>query len=219
MNPQLPERPTGLGAQVADALRRLIITQELPSGSLLVEGKLAADFNVSRGPIREAIRALTQEGLVDSAARSARVVGLDAHDIDELFTLRESLEILAVTTAVAQHPETLDKLLAGALEEMRLAVEAGDANAFTHADLRFHGALYAAAGHRRLSDVWDQYRPTIENLLLVANLEHADLAPSLISHEDLAGLVAHRDLSAVAGELHSHLNNSRLRVRREYAGA
>lgn len=218
MQPLLPQRPAGLGDQVADELRRQIITQELATGTLLVEGKLAADFGVSRGPIRDAIRTLTQEGLVESSGRSASVVGLSAVDIDELFSLRGSLELLALKVALRDHAVELDAQLLSALDQMREAVEANDPAAFTRADLDFHGSFYTASNHRRLSDVWSQYQPTIQNLLLVANLEHTDLEPSLHSHELLADLIHNRSAADASTELESHLDNSRVRVRREYAG-
>lgn len=217
--PLLPQRPIGLGNQVADELRRQIITQQLPTGSLLVEEKLAADFQVSRGPIRDAIKALTAEGLVMSTGRSASVLGLTASDIDELFTLRASLEQLALSSAFQDYAGELDELLKGALEEMGQAVAASDAAAFTHADVRFHSAFYTAAHHRRLSDVWSQYIPTIQNLLLVANLEHTDLEPSMHRHVVLADLIHARFTEEAAAELANHLLSSQMRVRREYAGA
>lgn len=217
--PLLPQRPTGLGNQVADELRRQIITQHLPTGALLVEEKLAADFQVSRGPIRDAIKALTAEGLVMSTGRSASVLGLTASDIDELFSLRTSLEQLALSSAFQDYAGELDELLVGALEEMGQAVASGDAAAFTHADVRFHSAFYTAAHHRRLSDVWSQYIPTIQNLLLVANLEHTDLEPSMHRHVVLADLIRARSTEEAAAELANHLHSSQMRVRREYAGA
>jgi DNA-binding GntR family transcriptional regulator len=218
MQPVLPQRPIGLGDQVADELRRQIVTQVRPSGSLLVEEKLATDFQVSRGPIREAIRTLTQEGLVASGGRSATVVGLTAADVDELFTLRASLELLALRESVVHHAEDLNVAIDSVLAEMKSAVEASDAAAFTLADLHFHGAFYTASRHRRLSDVWAQYRPTIELLLLVANLSHVDLEPALHSHIVLAELIRDGKLDAACSELEMHLDHSRERVRREYAG-
>lgn len=219
VQPQLVSRAVGLGEQVAEVLRRQIITQEIPSGTLLVETKLAEEFQVSRGPVREAIRALAQEGLVSTAGRSASVIGLTAHDIDEVFTLRAALEHLAMHSAMTTSPNRLLELQHAALVEMLAAVEARDAVAFTHADLRFHDCFYRASGHRRVADVADQYRPTIENLLLVANLDHSDLLPSYEAHALLNRLVAEGDPDMVAQELESHLDNSRRRVRGEYTGA
>lgn len=199
-------------------LRRQIITQEIPSGALLVESKLAEDFQVSRGPIRDAIRTLTNEGLVVSRGRSAAVVGLTAADIDELFTLRASLERLALRTAVVDRRDDLIELLELALARMQGAVQMKNPDDFTLADMQFHSAFGIASRHRRLADVWTKYQPTIENLLLVANLEHDDLLPSLQAHQELADLIRTEQDAAALDELESHLDNSRLRLRKEYVG-
>ncbi|WP_139084285.1 winged helix-turn-helix domain-containing protein, partial [Nesterenkonia sp. F] len=63
-------RGDALGDQVADDLRRRIITRELPADDVLVEAKLAEEYEVSRGPARDAIRTLAQEGLVENRGRS-----------------------------------------------------------------------------------------------------------------------------------------------------
>jgi len=100
---------------------------------------------------------------------------------------------------------------------MIAAVEARDPDAFTRADMQFHSASFTASGHRRLGDVWAQYQPTIENLLLVANLDHVDLAPSLQSHLSLRALIVEGHTDEACSDIEAHLNNSRVRVRREYA--
>lgn len=212
------ERVTALGDQVADDLRRRIIVRDLPNGELLVESKLAQHYAVSRGPIRDAIRTLVQEGLVDNPGRSARVVGLNAHDVDELFALRSAIEKLALDSAMVNSREALVKLLGEALEKMKLAVANNDPAAFTRADMYFHSSFSGISGLRRVDDVWTQYQHNIENLLLVANLDHQDLAPALKKHEQLAEMIRDGNDAAALAELESHLDSSRRRVRQDYAG-
>lgn len=214
--PLLVQRANFLGDQVVDVLRRQIITQELPAGSLLVESKLADAFQVSRGPIREAIRTLMDEGLVESRGRSAAVVELTAGDIDELFTLRASLERLGLQTAIVERRAELDVLLKNAIERMRAAVAAEDPAEFTLADMQFHSSFGIASHHRRLADVWSKYQPTIENLLLVVNLEHDRLQTALHAHEVLADLIRTGKDDAALEELADHLDSSRIRLRKVY---
>lgn len=217
--PLLVQRANFLGDQVVDVLRRQIITQELPAGSLLVESKLAEAFQVSRGPIREAIRTLLEEGLVESRGRSAAVVELTANDIDELFTLRASLERLGLQTAFVQRREELNALLTDAIRRMSAAVVAEDPAEFTLADMQFHSSFGIASHHRRLADVWSKYQPTIENLLLVVNLEHDRLQSALQAHETLAELIRTKEDEAALEELANHLDSSRLRLRKGYVGS
>lgn len=210
-------RQVGLGEQVAHELRRRIITGRYTPGTSLVEGQLAEQFRLSRGPIRDALKALAAEGLVDTNRRSATVVGLSLTDIDELFSLREAMERLALEIALTADRPGLVAGLDGALDDMRAAAAARAPEAFTAADLRFHSVFHATSGHRRLGDVWDQYRPTIEMLLLASNERWDDLSPSVAAHEHLARLVAEGEPEAVLAELHAHLDNARRRVRDVHA--
>lgn len=206
-------RQVALGEQVAHELRRMIITGRYTPGTSLVEGHLAEQFNLSRGPIRDALKTLSAEGLIDTNRRSATVVGLSVADIDELFSLREAMERLALEIALRDDREALAAALEGPLASMRAAATAKEPEAFTAADLRFHSVFHSTAGHRRLGDVWAQYRPTIEMLLLASNERWDDLNPSVAAHEHLAQLIGTGDPDAVFAELRAHLDNARRRLR------
>lgn len=216
MSEILPIKQQALGDKVADELRRLIITGRYAPGTSLVEGRLAEQFGLSRGPIRDALKLLASEGLIDTNRRSATVVGLDGEDIDELFSLRGSLERLALEIGLNRDRAGLSAGLQEPLRQMRKAREARDPDAFTAADVRFHSVFYEVAGHRRLADVWAQYRPTIEVLLLASNERYEDLGPSVTAHEVLAELVDSGDPEVVFAELREHLDNARLRLRTPY---
>ncbi|GLU48225.1 GntR family transcriptional regulator [Nocardiopsis ansamitocini] len=216
MSEILPIKQRALGDQVAHELRRMIITGRYTRGTSLVEGHLAEQFNLSRGPVRDAIKTLTAEGLIDTNRRSATVVGLSVQDIDELFSLRESMERLALEIALDKNRPGLTARLQETLEVMRTAAKNHDPEAFTAADLEFHSVFYSTAEHRRLEGVWAQYRPTIEMLLLASNERYEDLQPSVAAHELLAGLIGAADPEQVFGELHSHLDNARRRLRQRY---
>lgn len=211
-------RGSALGVQVADDLRRRIITRALPADGVLIEAKLADEYEVSRGPARDAIRTLAQEGLVENRGRSAHVIGLHAGDVDELFALRSALEDMALASGSRKHRSRLVAELRAAVAEMDCAVEHSDPVAFTRADMQFHSAFLRSSELRRIHDVWSQYQRTIENLLLVANLEHTDLKPAKIRHEQLAAMVEAGNDAASLAELKDHLDASRRRVRRDYAG-
>ncbi|MES0832493.1 MULTISPECIES: GntR family transcriptional regulator [Nocardiopsidaceae] len=216
MSEILPIKQRALGEKVAGELRRLIVTGRYAPGTSLVEGHLAEQFDLSRGPIRDALKILASEGLIDTNRRSATVVGLGGDDIDELFSLRGSLEQLALEIGLNRDRAGLAEGLRAPLEQMRRAREERDPDAFTAADVRFHSVFYDVAGHRRLADVWAQYRPTIEVLLLASNERYEDLGPSVRAHEVLAGLVESGEPEAVLEELRGHLDNARLRLRAPY---
>lgn len=114
-----------LGDQVADALRRLIVSGELAAGTRLVEIPLAEQFGVSRGPIREAFVRLESEGLLTTGRRGAFVVGMTDDDIDELYSLRETIEQFAVGLIVARRADLDWPVLEAAVARMQEAAQAG----------------------------------------------------------------------------------------------
>src|SRR4051812_8989459 len=132
-------------------LRAEILSGALAPGDRLIEEQLTRRFGTSRAPLREALRLLGEQGLVEHLPRrGVRVVDLSPRDIDELFGLRDTLEQFAVRTALTRGPDP------EALARLRAAVETmegtSDADrAVAHRD--FHLALVALAGHVHLQRV------------------------------------------------------------------
>ncbi|MFH8572649.1 GntR family transcriptional regulator [Streptomyces sp. NPDC017993] len=206
-------RQLPLGERVAHQLRVLIVSGQLDPGTHLVEGALADRFDVSRGPIRDALRLLEAEGLVESRRRGVYVTGLDEDDIDELFTLRESLERLAITRAIDRAGKNETDALEPLVTAMMEAADKGDPTAFAQADLEFHSTFYALAGHRRLTAVWEQYRPVFAVILDVTNTQDRDLRPAAEAHADLLRAIRSRDVTEATSLLSSHLLGAGNRLR------
>lgn len=206
-----------LGHHVIGQLRRAIIVGDLPAGTHLVESKLSTTFDVSRGPIRDALKQLTVEGLVESRRRGTYVRGLTTDDIEELYMIRELIEFAAVKSLCAR---TAEVDLSGAqreLDRMRQAFEQGDRPGFATADLQFHTAFYTAAGHPRLAAIWEQYRPTFADMLALTNSQDDDLAPTLRDHELLLESVAGGNEVATLDILGRHIEGSLRRMRAAYS--
>ncbi|MFC7625698.1 GntR family transcriptional regulator [Microlunatus sp. GCM10028923] len=211
--------PVALGVHVTDRLRREIVSGQIPAGTHLVEGRLSELFGVSRGPVRDSLRQLEAEGLVEARRRGVYVRGMSLEDIDELYSLRTMLEREALQLAMGR--ETTDWSEARrSLEEMTEAAERGDVEAFAHADLEFHTAFYRSAGHRRLGNVWAQYKPTFAAMLSVTNAQDArDLRPTLSDHVQLLDALAAKDHTTVLDLLADHIEGSRQRMRHAHGRA
>lgn len=202
-----------LGDRVAHELRVRIIGGELRRGTRLVEDTLAEQFDVSRGPIRDAFRRLEAEGLLESKRRGVFVTGLTEDDVDELYTLRESLEALALSLAV-QRAAAADWDEAGRLlDDMTDAADRGDPRDFARADLEFHAQFYRLSGHRRLRAVWEQYRPTFSVVLDVTNAQDLDLHPAAEAHAELLRLARRGNTEEAVTNLRAHLLGARNRLR------
>lgn len=204
-----------LGEHVARELRHAIISGSLGQGTHLVEARLSQMFDVSRGPVRDALQRLTEEGLVESRRRGTYVRGLSIDDIEELYSLRKLIERDTLLRCMSAERIDVDPALQ-ALENMRFAQAAQSAREFAKADLDFHSAFYTLAGHGRLENIWQQYRPTFAGMLEVTNAEDRDLAPTFHDHEVLLDAVIARDEDRALALLEDHLEGSRRRMLSAY---
>lgn len=191
--PVTPVAHGSLGAEVAQTLRTMIIGGRLAPGTHLVEAALAARFEVSRGPIRDALRVVEAEGLVESRRRGVFVTGHTVEDLEELYSLREAIESLALRLAIERAAPEEWAVAERAVATMREAAAADDPDAFAAADLEFHSEFYRLSRHRRVWSVWDQYRPTLAAVFSVTNSNKHDLRKNSVRHAKILAAARRRD--------------------------
>jgi DNA-binding GntR family transcriptional regulator len=139
------------GQAATRVIRERILSGELEAGTKLNQHELATDLGMSRIPVRDALRSLAGEGLVDLRARATAVVTpLTMEDLEELYDLRISLEPRLGRRAVPHLEESNYQELAEQLETMEATPDAG---AWLELNNRFHETLYRAAGRRRSLDM------------------------------------------------------------------
>lgn len=209
-----PKRAPALGEQLAEVLRDQIIRRGLQPGTHLVEDALAAQYDVSRGPVRDALRQLESQGLVEARRRGYFVIGLTQEDIDDLYELREAIEVVAVRRAIGRVDDEQRKIGRAIVQEMVSAAERSAASEFADADMRFHAFLYRVSGNRRLLDVWEDYESLFASIIKLTVEEDRDLHPSANDHRRLLDLIEHGDAEEVTAELHRHLDGARARMTR-----
>ena len=136
------------------ALRHRILNNELPADTRLVEANLAAEFGVSRGTIRDAMRSLQSEGLIAIVPRRYSIVTrMSVQDAEDVCYARYVLEDASVVSGLPNREE-LTAGLRKALEEMEAGARADDLDAVVDSDTKFHALLVAVSGRRRLKDLW-----------------------------------------------------------------
>lgn len=136
---------------VRDALERMIMSGELAPGERLNELALAARLGVSRGPLREAMRGLQQEGLVagDAGQRGMSVRRLDATELAELYDARALLQGFTCALAARRATPAQQRDLEARLAALEDALRGGDTAAYYRLNLEFHEAMLQAAAHQR----------------------------------------------------------------------
>jgi len=140
---------------IARVLRRRILNNELPAGTRLVEANLAAEFGVSRGTIRDAMRSLRAEGLIAILPRRYSVVTrMSPEDAEDVRYARYVLEDASVCQGLEHNAAALTEALHESLREMAAAADDGDLDALVESDIRFHERLIEVSGRRRLKELW-----------------------------------------------------------------
>jgi GntR family transcriptional regulator of gluconate operon len=216
---QSVKRGESLGAQVARVLRQRIVRGDLAPGSRITEESLAEEFEVSRGPVRDALTQLSFENLVrvSHRPRGVYVIGLSGDDVDQLYSLRGALEQLALSRAVHVADDARWQAMLESVERMQTAADYGDHAAFVQADLAFHSQIYLLAEHPRLEGVWQQYLPTFESLLEVTINHDEDLHDSAADHVRLMQVMRTGTEEDAAAVLSEHLDGARERMLSELA--
>jgi phosphonate utilization transcriptional regulator len=207
-----------LPALVQVEIEQLILRGELAIGQRVNESELAARFGTSRGPIREALRALEESRLVRSEKnRGVFVREISVAEADEIYDVREALDqLIGQRVAERATPDQL-RALDAVLEEMDEATDQQDVKSYHALNLKFHDMLVDYAGNARLTE---SYRLLTRGLLLfrLRGLQDGGgFAVSNTEHRGVMRAVAQRD-SARAGQLlRQHAAKSRARMHKAAA--
>ncbi|WP_415648496.1 GntR family transcriptional regulator [Stackebrandtia soli] len=194
---------------IADRIREAILSGTLPPGASLGEADMAHQLGVSRGPLREGMQRLVQEGLLTTIRRRGLgVVTMTNEDVYDVYLMRSSVERAAARQLLRADPRHIKhtvKLLTAELRKMNRAAAKGSARQLGDCDLNFHRTLVDAAGSRRLSRA-------IRTLLVETRLctfsihdsleVRADLAAS---HEQLVIALSDRDEPRLSALLEAHM--------------
>ncbi|MYZ49946.1 GntR family transcriptional regulator [Propylenella binzhouense] len=149
-------RSQSLSGIVLCELERMILSGELASGERLNEQKLAAKLGVSRGPIREAARALESAGLVTLVANQGMFVRrIGVEEAAELYDMRAVVFGFACARLARSARTDQIEALRGLVAEMEEAVAAADPSRYYRLNLRFHDTVLAFAGHKRAVQIYE----------------------------------------------------------------
>jgi DNA-binding GntR family transcriptional regulator len=155
---------------IADRIRAAILDGSFPPGMQLTEAGLSERLRVSRGPVREAMQRLIQEGLLQNIRhRGVFVIELGPDDIDDIYLARAAVERTAVALLVRERDEAAIAMLAACVDAMERVAGSSEWAALAELDLRFHESLVAATGSKRLVRMFRTL--AAETRLCVMNLE------------------------------------------------
>jgi len=203
-----------------EEIERLIMTGELPVGSRINESELSQRFNTSRGPIREALRALEEAGLVrNEKNRGVFVREIAFEEADEIYELREALEeIIGRRVALAIKPDAVERLRA-MLDAMRSAAQAQDVEQYAQLNLQFHEILLDTAGSKKLTETYKRLVKELHLFRMRALDSGGGLRVSADEHRDIVEAIASGDPDVAGRALRQHVAGSRARMHKAFGRA
>ena len=213
-----------LADRVVRTLRPAILSGELPRGMRLIEEEIAEKLGVSRGPVREALTTLEQEGLVTlQPRRGATVVGVTERDVRELYDLRLLLETHAAELAARNaRPEDID-FLTGLSDRLSERARGAQLDSLSPADIVFHRHLFVMANQRRLRAAWERLAGILESLLTITDSNR----PHDVRHSYIVEALREQDPHMARDAIRVHLERAeaimidvlrRARLREEATG-
>lgn len=201
------ERPT-LHGTLVERLRDLITEGELPPGSKINEKQLCEAFDVSRTPLREALKVLASEGLVTLAPnRGATVTPITQKDLDEVFPILMALEGLAGELACEMMTDATVERLRALQERMEAQYAAGNLTAYFQLNQQIHETILEASENQALIATHRALAGRVRRARYVANLSPERWRRAVEEHAAILKAIEARDGSAVSALLKQHLKN------------
>ena len=199
-----------LHEQVAQRLRPMLVEGRIPPGAKLNERELSELLNVSRTPLREAIKMLAAEGLVELLPnRGAIAVSLSEADVLNTFEVMAGLEGLSGELAAQRiTPQELAEIQAMQFE-MMAAYTRRDLSAYYSLNARIHDAINAAAKNPVLATVYNQVNARLQALRFRSNQDGEKWKRAIKEHEKMIEALAARDGAGMREVLLTHLRNKR----------
>ena len=205
------EAPVGvpLPERVADVLRESILNGGFKTGDALTEAHLASELRVSRAPIREALRILASEGLVEVIPyKGTTVRKVGRKDIEEVYSLRGQLEAFALERLINADDPVDIAPLETSFARMKALATKGDFAGLSAEDEAFHRTMIALTGHELLASVWDSIAIRMRFIIAMRNRRNPDPMEVALNHVPIIEAIRNRDLDEARTIMTRHVSSA-----------
>ena len=201
--------PRTLKENVIDILRQYIIEGTLPSGTEFNQAQIAERLGISRGPIREALGQLEQEGLIENIPyKGVMVTEITPRYVEELYSARAVLETMSLARFMqSMTPDDL-AMLHHIVDEMRDAAKAENLLQLAELDLAFHEYLLRAADHQLALRLWKVLEVGVRRCMHIRHKIYTFLDEVVGTHPALINAIEAGDQAAATAELYQHITES-----------
>ncbi|MGV9862749.1 GntR family transcriptional regulator [Rhodococcus koreensis] len=207
-------KPRLLYETAADQIRRAIHAGKYAPGSRLNEVELARSLSLSRGPVREALRLLEQEGVVTSEPqKGVRVAQISRRDAADALAVRETLETLASEETAANVNDEDIADLTDIIDAMSAAEQAGDILDAVDLDYAFHERFLEIASTETTKRVWRSIAGQIRMYQALGDTTWMESGSVAQSHQPILDALKSRDSTGLHAAIISHIEENRSSIR------
>ncbi|MCT4620877.1 MAG: GntR family transcriptional regulator [Marinisporobacter sp.] len=211
----LNEDNTGLSltSKIFNILREDILNGKYAEGEKLGEAKLAEELGVSRTPVREALKQLELDGIVENKPnRGVVVLGISKQDIEDIYTIRTAIEGIAARWAVERITEEELEELKESYELMEFYTFKNDIEKFAELNTKFHEVIYKATKSRHLEQVLKDFQYYMKKTRRKSLHVEGRIKESLKEHKVILDAFLNKDQEAAQKALTIHVENSKKNV-------
>ena len=208
----MTHKTVSLADQVFERLESDILLGKYPRGSYLTELALVEDLGVSRTPIREALRRLEQEHIIEVSSRGILVLGVTAEDLADIYAMRVEVEPMVAARAATSATEEEIAELREAVELQAYYVSRRDSDRIKFMDSRFHELLYRASHSTVFYDTLLPLHKKVQKFrkASVENESRAD--KSYDEHSAILAAIEKRDSAAAFAAMRAHVENAKKHI-------
>lgn len=204
----IEHKTISLADQVFDHLENDILSGKYRRGEILTESKLSAELGVSRTPIREALRRLEQEHIIEESGKGSVVIGITEKDLEDIFMIRKSLECQVAALAAKNRTEEQLKQLREALEFQEFYLNKKDPDQIKLMDSRFHETLYKLSGSTAFYDTLVPLHKKIQKYRRASVTNSSRAEASVAEHRKIYEAIEAKNTALAAKYASEHVENA-----------
>lgn len=211
----IEHKTISLADQVFDHLENDILSGKYRRGEILTESKLSAELGVSRTPIREALRRLEQEHIIEESGKGSVVIGINEKDLEDIFMIRKSLECQVAALAAKNRTEEQLKQLREALEFQEFYLNKKDPDQIKLMDSRFHETLYKLSGSTAFYDTLVPLHKKIQKYRRASVTNSSRAEASVTEHRKIYEAIEAKNTALAAKYASEHVENAYKHIMRK----
>ena len=204
----MEHRTVSLADQVFEKLENDILSGKYQKGELLTESKLSQSLGVSRTPIREALRRLSQEKIIEESGKGSVVLGITESDLKDIFFIRQKIEGTVASLAAQNRTDEQLAVLKEAVELQEFYLSRNDADKIKSMDSRFHETIYRMSSSSVFAGVLIPLHKKIQKYRMVSVSNTSRAAASVSEHRGIYEAIAEKDAKRAEMLFNEHLQNA-----------